>query len=160
MQTQYATTRSGKLFGDQYSNFNAGKLLLYIEGLAGLEDSVPDKRLVMHDTMSTNWEWMEVRLPIRMPSEKKTRWPVIRYERTEGESEIAKSIRVTDCPEPRILGMSLVRAASEATPHDLRFGAGTHPFGTETCRVSCRSRTNRTERLVRGCSQLVRSFLI
>ncbi|HJN13743.1 MAG TPA: hypothetical protein QF564_34030 [Pirellulaceae bacterium] len=99
-----AYTRSGKLFGDQYSNFNAGKLLLYLEGLAGLEYSVPGRKLVVHDTMPTNWKWMEVRLPIRMPGEKKTRWPVIRYERTEiknedgSGSEITKSIRVTDCP--------------------------------------------------------------
>ena len=47
---------------------------------------------------------MEVRLPINMPGEKKTRWPVIQYERTERKndtgnaSEITKSIRVTDCP--------------------------------------------------------------
>ena len=99
-----AYTRSGKRFGDQYSNFNAGKLLLYLEGLAGLEYSVPEKNLVVHDTMPTNWKWMEVRLPIKMPGEKKTRWPVIRYERTEVKnedgsgSEITKSIRVTDCP--------------------------------------------------------------
>lgn len=99
-----AYTRSGKLFGDQYSNFNAGKLLLYLEGLAGLEYSIPDQKLVVHDTMPTNWNWMEFRLPIRMPDEKKTRWPVIRYERNEikkddgSGSEITKSIRVTDCP--------------------------------------------------------------
>ncbi len=97
-----AYRRSGKLFGDQYSNFNAGKLLLYLEGLAGLEYSIPDRRLVIHDTMPTNWKWMEVRLPIQMPDEKKTRWPVIRYDRVvrkQGrESEITKSIRVTDCP--------------------------------------------------------------
>ena len=99
-----AYTRSGKLFGDQYSNFNAGKLLLYLEGLAGLEYSIPDGTLVVHDTMPTSWKWMEVRLPIRMPGEKKTHWPVIRYERAESkrdggdETEIAKRIRVTDCP--------------------------------------------------------------
>ncbi|MDH3584844.1 MAG: hypothetical protein OER86_11585, partial [Phycisphaerae bacterium] len=93
-----AYTRSSKLFGDQYSNFNAGKLLLYLEGLAGLEYSIPENRLVVHDTLPTNWKWMEVRLPIRMPREKKTRWPVIRYERSRSGSEITKSIRVTDCP--------------------------------------------------------------
>jgi hypothetical protein len=99
-----AYTRSGKLFGDQYSNFNAGKLLLYLEGLAGLEYSIPDNRLVVHDTMPTNWKWMEVRLPIQMPGEEKTRWPAIRYERTESKnesesgSEVTKSIHVTDCP--------------------------------------------------------------
>lgn len=101
-----AYTRSGKLFGDQYSNFNAGKLLLYLEGLAGVEYSIPDRRIVVHDTMPTSWQWMEVRLPVQMPGEKKTRWPVIRYERTERQSdignesgnEVTKSIRVTDSP--------------------------------------------------------------
>ena len=93
-----AYTRSGKLFGDQYSNFNAGKLLLYLEGLAGLEYSIPDNRLVVHDTMPTDWKWMEVRVPIRIPGEKKTHWPVIRYERSQNDNEITKSIRVTDCP--------------------------------------------------------------
>ena len=93
-----AYTRSGKLFGDQYSNFNAGKLLLYLEGLAGLEYSIPDNTLTVHDTMPTNWEWMEVRLPIRLPGEKESRWPTIRYERSQRNSEITKMIRVTDCP--------------------------------------------------------------
>ncbi len=93
-----AYTRSGRLFGDQYSNFNAGKLLLYIEGLAGLEYSIPDDRLVVHDTMPRSWEWMEVRIPIRMPGEKKTHWPVVRYERSRGDGEVVKSVRVTDCP--------------------------------------------------------------
>ncbi|TWU38569.1 hypothetical protein [Novipirellula artificiosorum] len=93
-----AYTRSGKLFGDQYSNFNAGKLLLYLEGLAGLEYSIPNNTLTVHDTMPINWEWMEVRLPIRMPGEEKTHWPTIRYERSQSGDDIAKSIRVTDCP--------------------------------------------------------------
>ncbi len=93
-----AYRRDGKLFGDQYSNFNAGKLLLYLEGLAGLEYSIPGNSLTVHDTMPANWDWMEVRLPITMPGEKKTHWPVIRYQRSQSESEVAKSIRVTDCP--------------------------------------------------------------
>lgn len=96
-----AYTRSGKLFGDQFSNFNAGKLLLYLEGLAGLEYSIPDNRLVVHDTMPTNWEFMEFRLPIRLPGmagKETTHWPVIRYERTQEDVGVTKSIRVTDCP--------------------------------------------------------------
>lgn len=93
-----AYRRDGKLFGDQYSNFNAGKLLLYLEGLAGLEYSLPGNRLVVQDTMPANWDWMEVRLPLRMPGEHKVRWPAIRYERSETDSDITKSIHVTDCP--------------------------------------------------------------
>lgn len=93
-----ALTRSGELFGDQYSNFNAGKLLLYLEGLAGLEYSIPENRLVVHDTMPTDWTWMEVRLPIQVPGHEKTHWPVIRYERSQSGDEIARSIRVSDSP--------------------------------------------------------------
>ncbi len=93
-----ACTRSARLFGDQYSNFNAGKLLLFLEGLAGLEYSIPESRLVVHDTMPADWKWMEIRLPIRMPGEQKSRWPVIRYERTGLDREITKLIRVVDCP--------------------------------------------------------------
>ena len=114
-----AYTRSGKLFGDQYSNFNAGKLLLYLEGLAGLEYSIPDNTLTVHDTMPTNWQLMEVRLPIRIPGEKESRWPMIRYERSQRKNEITKSIRVTDCPlrvviETWLEGSRLIR--SEVQP--------------------------------------------
>jgi hypothetical protein len=38
-----AYKRDRTLFGDQYSNFNAGKILLYLEGLAGLKYSIPEK---------------------------------------------------------------------------------------------------------------------
>ena len=59
-----AYRRDLKLFGDQYSNFNAGKILLYLEGLAGLSYSVPKKRLTVNSALPKSWEWMEVRLPI------------------------------------------------------------------------------------------------
>ena len=112
-----AYRRDGELFGDQYSNFNAGKLLLFLEGLAGLEYSIPDRRLIVHDTMPTTWKWMEVRIPIQMPGEKRTRWPVIRFERTarRNENEVLKSIRVTDSPlritiEPWSEGKTVIRS--------------------------------------------------
>lgn len=93
-----AYTRSGQLFGDQYSNFNAGKLLLYLEGLAGLEYSIPDRSLTVHDTMPKDWKWMEVRLPMRMPGEQELHWPTIRYERSQDGDETVKSISVRDSP--------------------------------------------------------------
>ena len=116
-----AYSRSGKLFGDQYSNFNAGKLLLYLEGLAGLEYSIPRNLLIVHDVMPADWEWMEVRFPIRMPTQQQTRWPTARYERSQNGTQITKSIRVTDCPlqiriEPWSDGKRVV--SSTATPDD------------------------------------------
>ena len=59
-----AYKRNLELFGDQYSNFNAGKILLYLEGFAGLEYSIPSETLTIRPAMPKSWEWMEVRLPI------------------------------------------------------------------------------------------------
>jgi hypothetical protein len=79
-----AYKRDLTLFGDQYSNFNAGKILLYLEGLAGLEYSLPEKKLTIRPALPQVWEWMEVRLPIA------GQWTKIRYTGNE--------VEVTDCP--------------------------------------------------------------
>ena len=68
-----AYRRDGTLFGDQYSNFNAGKILLYIEGLAGISYSVRERRIVVSPALPKAWEWMEVRLPVD------DQWIRIRY---------------------------------------------------------------------------------
>lgn len=68
-----AYQRDGALFGDQYSNFNAGKLLLYIEGLGGLSYSVTDRTVTVSPALPEDWEWMEFRLPIG------GQWVRIRY---------------------------------------------------------------------------------
>jgi len=78
-----AYERDISLFGDQYSNFNAGKILLYLEGLAGLEISVPAKKLTVRPALPKPWDWMEVRLPIA------GQWTKIRY--TEDKVEVSGS---------------------------------------------------------------------
>ena len=78
-----AYERDLKLFGDQYSNFNAGKILLYLEGLAGLKYSLPKNELAVRPALPKDWEWMEVRFPI------KEKWTKIRY--TEEKVEVAGS---------------------------------------------------------------------
>lgn len=93
-----AYRRDGTLFGDQYSNFNAGKLLLYLEGLAGLELSIPDATLTIRDAMPAEWDWMEIRLPIQLAGQKETHWPTVRYDRVRGAGDTKKSIHVTNCP--------------------------------------------------------------
>ena len=93
-----AYKRSGELFGDQYSNFNAGKILLFLEGLAGISYSIPDKKLVVRDTMPASWKWMEVRIPIQRSGEKSVQWPEVRFERAETAKEITKTVRVAYCP--------------------------------------------------------------
>jgi hypothetical protein len=79
-----AYERDLKLFGDQYSNFNAGKILLYLEGLAGLKYSVTDRKLIIRPAMPASWDWMEIRLPIA------GQWTKIRYSK--------KGVRVSECP--------------------------------------------------------------
>ena len=95
-----AYTRTGERFGDQYSNFNAGKILLFLEGLAGLEYSVPNQLFTVHDTMPEDWKWMEFKIPLRMRDQRETRWPHVRFAREHGQNSIAKTITVSDCPLP------------------------------------------------------------
>ena len=90
-----AYTRDLSLFGDQYSNFNAGKILLYLEGLFGLSYSIPDQALSIRDSMPTNWEWMEMDLPVGNQSD----WTKIRIERNNGFlGGLRKSISIQNCP--------------------------------------------------------------
>lgn len=86
-----AYRRDLSFFGDQYSNFNAGKILLYLEGLAGLNYSLPDKKLSIRSALPEAWEWMEVRLPIDH------QWTKIRYTQ--------KNIEVSGNPS----GMTILR---------------------------------------------------
>ncbi|MCP4848873.1 MAG: hypothetical protein GY899_13100 [Verrucomicrobiaceae bacterium] len=79
-----AYRRDRTLFGDQYSNFNAGKILLYLEGLAGLKYSLPEKKLTIRPALPQTWKWMEVRLPIA------GQWTKIRY--------TGNDVKVTGCP--------------------------------------------------------------
>ena len=90
-----AYTRDLSLFGDQYSNFNAGKILLYLEGLFGLSYSIPDQTLSIRDSMPTNWEWMEMDLPVGNQSD----WTKIRIERNNGFlGGLRKTISIQNCP--------------------------------------------------------------
>lgn len=84
-----AYERDLTLFGDQYSNFNAGKILLYLEGLAGLEYSIPGQKLTLTPAVPKSWDWMEVRLPIA------NHWTRIRYDKNE--------VKVDACPFPVVL---------------------------------------------------------
>lgn len=68
-----AYRRDLTLFGDQYSNFNAGKILLFLEGLAGLSYSIPDQKLTIQPSLPESWDWMEIRIPIS------NQWTQIRY---------------------------------------------------------------------------------
>ena len=83
-----AYQRDKTLFGDQYSNFNAGKLLLYIEGLAGIHIDVPNNTLRIRDALPQAWDFMEFQIPLGKD------WIRIEYRREDGK----KSITVENSP--------------------------------------------------------------
>ena len=103
-----AYRRNLDLFGDQYSNFNAGKILLFLEGLAGISYSLPEGIFHVRDAMPTAWEWMELEIPMR----KETVWTNVRIERQKKAGGITKTIEVRNCPlevklEPWLEGRKL-----------------------------------------------------
>jgi hypothetical protein len=89
-----AYRRDLSLFGDQYSNFNAGKILLFLEGFAGISYSLPDQTLSVREAMPSAWEWMEFEVPIL----KNTGGTKIRVERQNKNGGQNKRIMVENCP--------------------------------------------------------------
>jgi hypothetical protein len=82
------------LFGDQYSNFNAGKILLFLEGFAGISYSLPNQTLSVREAMPSAWDWMEFEIPIL----NKTGRTKIRVERQNKNGGLNKKIIVENCP--------------------------------------------------------------
>jgi len=89
-----AYRRDLSLFGDQYSNFNAGKILLFLEGLAGISYSLPSGVFKVRDAMPTAWEWMELEIPLMNEAV----WTKVRINRQEKAGGITKKITVWNCP--------------------------------------------------------------
>lgn len=83
-------------WGDQYSNFNAGKILFILRGMAGVDYSIPDGTLTVCDNMPRQWSHMELRVPIKV--EGKIRWPVVTYRREQRGHIVEKTISVSGNP--------------------------------------------------------------
>ena len=77
---------------DQYSNFNAGKILLIIEGILGLEYSVVDESFTVADHLPAEWDYMETYVPIHENGQ--TQWTKVRVSRVENASNFEKTISV------------------------------------------------------------------
>ena len=79
-------------WGDEYSNFNAGKILLIIEGILGLKYSVVDESFTVADHLPTEWDYMETYVPINENGQ--TQWTKVRVSRVENASDVEKTISV------------------------------------------------------------------
>jgi hypothetical protein len=79
-------------WGDEYSNFNAGKILLIIEGILGLNYSVVDGTFTVSDHLPMEWDYMETYVPIHENGQ--NRWTKVRASRVENASDVEKTISV------------------------------------------------------------------
>ncbi len=115
-----------ELFGDQYSNFNAGKILLLLEGVGGLAYSMEDDTFTFADNLPTNWTFMEFRVPVVKNTPAAT-WITARAERHSEAGQVTKTIRVDGSPftrlkvqpwaeDARIIGSSPLGAMTNVTP--------------------------------------------
>ena len=90
-----STSRFG-LFGDQFSNFNAGKMLLLLEGIGGLRYSVVDDVFIFADNLPLNWTVMEFRVPVKMTTTTAPSWVTARAERVEDKNgRVTKTVTVS-----------------------------------------------------------------
>ena len=68
----------------------------FLEGMAGLEYSVPQSTLTVCDSMPEQWSFMEVRIPMKVDG--RMCWPRVLYQRKEKESIVQKTISVSGNP--------------------------------------------------------------
>ncbi|MFL2860774.1 MAG: hypothetical protein ACJZ85_04495 [Pontiellaceae bacterium] len=81
-----------ELHGDQYSNFNAGKILLILEGIFGLSYSVVDDVFTVGEHMPDEWDYMETYVPIMEDGRKY--WTHVKVERDEIDGLETRTVKV------------------------------------------------------------------
>merc|ERR1712048_383679 len=85
------------LFGDQYNNFNAGKILLILEGIGGLRYSVREDSFTFADNLPIEWSFMEFRVPVQKDG--RTSWVKARAERkAQNGPKVVKTVTVEASP--------------------------------------------------------------
>lgn len=86
-----------EFFGDQYSNFNAGKILLILEGVLGLSYSVVDSQFTVADNLPVQWDYMETFVPVKEPSQN-LEWVRVFVNRSEIGNDTNKKVIVENNP--------------------------------------------------------------
>lgn len=78
-----------KLFGDQYSNFNAGKILNILEGIGGLRYDVVTNNFTHSESLPSEWSFMEFYIPVQTAADPgNTDWVHTRVSKEENEEGI------------------------------------------------------------------------
>ena len=79
--------------GDSYSNINAGKILLVLEGIGGLSYSVDDDMFSFADNLPSQWQWMEFRVPV-IDKDGREHWVKARADRQQSRGIVEKRVSV------------------------------------------------------------------
>ena len=122
------------LAGDEYSNFNAGKILLILEGIGGLHYSTQDDEFTFADNLPVEWTFMEFRVPVVRAAGEKVSWVKARAERREIDGREAKVVTVENNPfknlilRPWLEGNKNTTEASSADEGKIYHGHSTHNF--------------------------------
>lgn len=82
--------------GDQYSNFNAGKIQLILEGIGGLRYSVVNDTFTFADNLPKEWTFMEYQVPVVKHGV--VSWVKARSERKLSGSTVVKTVTVESSP--------------------------------------------------------------
>ena len=116
------------LHGDQWSNFNAGKILLLLEGIGGLRYSAVDSSFTFADVLPTNWSFMEYGVPVQAPGAGVS-WATARAERRRQGDKVVKTVTVQGNPfrsRAAAVGGGCPRGGGVPPPAD----SPTRPWGT------------------------------
>ncbi|MHC4706177.1 MAG: hypothetical protein ACYS8I_03700 [Planctomycetota bacterium] len=72
------------------------KILIIIEGMGGLEYSVPDSSFTVSDCMPEQWSFMQWRVPIKIDG--KMYWPRIDVTHKQNGRTVSKTVSITGNP--------------------------------------------------------------
>ena len=93
------------IFGDRYSNFNAGKILLIIEGIGGIKYSMHEDSFTYSENLPKEWSFMEFRIPVisKKAVSEETTWVKTRSERRMKGDKIIKIVEVESNPFKKLI---------------------------------------------------------
>ena len=128
----------GSLFGDKYSNFNAGKILLILDGMGGLKYSVPEDSFTFADNLPKEWSFMEFHVPVLKGSN--VTWVKARAERLSQGGKVRKVVKVESNPFERLIIQPWVEEAEVTSifpedHDDATLGHKKWGFNTESAEV-------------------------
>jgi len=87
-------------FGNQFNNFNAGKIQLMLQGLSGIKISNSDDTFTFADNLPSNWTYMEYQVPVRKNNA--VVWVKARAERVQNGNTVTKRVFVENNPFSRL----------------------------------------------------------